>query len=146
MGQRLIRELLVRGHEVTAVVRAGSESKLPPCCVVVKGNVLDGDSYVDCVSPDHTFVQLVGVAHPSPAKAKEFVEIDERSALETIRVSRAAGVRHFVYVSVAHPAPAMHAYVAVRSRCEAAIHDAGFNATILRPWTFWGQVINGRGF
>jgi nucleoside-diphosphate-sugar epimerase len=34
---------------------------------------------------------------------------------------------------VAHPAPMMHAYIAVRSECEAAIESAARNATILRP-------------
>lgn len=138
MGQRLIRALFARSHQITALVRTGSEMKLPSGCTAVTGNVLDGDSYAAHVSSDHTFVQLVGVAHPGPAKAKEFIEIDERSAMEAMRVARAAGVRHFVYVSVAHPAPAMQAYVDVRARCEEAIRKAGLNATILRPWYVLG--------
>ena len=50
-----------------------------------------------------------------------------------------AGVRHFVYVSVAHPAPIMHAYIAVRSQGEALIAARGLNATILRPWYVLGE-------
>ena len=138
MGQRLIRNLEARGHRITAVVRPGSERKLPAGCEAVTGNVLEGDSYAPRVPGHDTFVQLVGVAHPSPAKAREFIEIDEKSALEAIRVARDSGIRHFVYVSVAHPAPAMHAYIAVRTRCEAAIREAGLNATILRPWYVLG--------
>lgn len=138
MGQRLIRELVSRGRSVTAVVRAGSEKKLPSGCTAVSGDVLDGDSYANHVPGHSAFVQLVGVAHPSPAKAQQFVEIDERSAMEAIRVARDAGIHHFVYVSVAHPAPAMHAYVAVRTRCESAIRESGLNATILRPWYVLG--------
>jgi uncharacterized protein YbjT (DUF2867 family) len=138
MGQPLIRELVNRGHNVTAVVREGSEKKLPPNCAAVIGNVLDSESYARHVPGHSTFVQLVGVAHPGPAKAQQFVEIDERSAMEAIRVSRSAGIGHFVYISVAHPAPAMHAYVAVRTRCELAIRESGLNATILRPWYVLG--------
>lgn len=138
MGQRLIRALFARGHRVTAVVRRGSERKLPAGCTMLTADVLDGKSYAAQISSEDTFVQLVGVAHPSPAKAQQFVEIDEQSAKEAIRVARAAHVRHFVYVSVAHPAPAMQAYIAVRSRCEEAIERAGLNATILRPWYVLG--------
>jgi len=58
--------------------------------------------------------------------------------MEATRVAREANVGHFVYISVAHPAPAMHAYVAVRTRCEEAIRAAGLNATILRPWYVLG--------
>jgi uncharacterized protein YbjT (DUF2867 family) len=138
IGQRLIRALCARDHQVEAVVRGASAKKLSPGCTPVVADALDGESYASRLSPDHTFVQLVGVAHPSPAKAQQFVEIDERSAMEAIRVAREAGVRHFVYISVAHPAPAMHAYVAVRTRCEEAIRNAGLNATILRPWYVLG--------
>ena len=64
MGLRLIPRLLERGHEVRALVRPGSEKKLPPGCVPVPGNALDGNTYSSKISPADTFVQLVGVAHP----------------------------------------------------------------------------------
>jgi uncharacterized protein YbjT (DUF2867 family) len=47
-------------------------------------------------------------------------------------------VAHFVYVSVAQPAPVMHAYIEARQAGEAAIADAGLTATILRPWYVLG--------
>ena len=138
MGQRLIPRLLERGHAVRALVRAGSEKKLPAGCVPVLGNALDGTSYAAQISPADTFVQLVGVAHPSPAKAAEFRSIDLVAGLGAVAAAKAAGIRHFVYLSVAHPAPMMQAYIAVRSECEAAIEAAGLNATILRPWYVLG--------
>jgi len=138
MGQNLIARLLERRHEVRALVRPGSEKKLPAGCVPVFGNALDGASYASQVSSSDTFVQLVGVAHPSPAKAVEFRNVDLVAGMAGIAAAKAAGVRHFVYLSVAHPAPMMHAYIAVRSECEAAIATAGLNATILRPWYVLG--------
>jgi uncharacterized protein YbjT (DUF2867 family) len=138
MGQRLIPRLLQRGHEVRALVRPGSEEKLPDGCTAVIGNALDASSYAECVSPADTFVQLVGVAHPSPAKSAEFRRIDLPAGLEAISAAKSAGVRHFVYVSVAHPAPMMKAYIAVRVECESALESTGLNATILRPWYVLG--------
>jgi uncharacterized protein YbjT (DUF2867 family) len=138
MGQRLIPRLMVRGHEVRALVRPGSEKKLPQGCTAVTGDALDASSYAEHISPADTFLQLVGVAHPSPAKSAEFRRIDLASGLGSISAAKPAGIRHFVYVSVAHPAPMMHAYIAVRSECEAAIEAAGLNATILRPWYVLG--------
>lgn len=138
VGRHLIPELLARGHEVIALVRAGSETKIPSGCRTVVGDALDGAGYRSAVSNEHTFVQLTGVAHPSPSKGREFETIDRRSAMEAIRVAREAGVRHFVYVSVAHPAPAMRAYIAARSACEEAIRESGLTATILRPWYVLG--------
>jgi len=79
-------------------------------------------------------VQLTGVRHPRPAKTRRFVEIDGKSASEAVRVAADAGVAHFVYVGVAHPAPVMRACTPVRAQCEAELRDTGLNATILRPW------------
>jgi uncharacterized protein YbjT (DUF2867 family) len=143
IGSRLIPLLLQRGYEVVALVRPGSEKKLPGGCTPVAGNALDGTSYARFIAGCDTFVQLVGVAHPSPAKAREFVAVDQKSAMEAIRVAAGAGVKHFIYVSVAHPAPAMHAYIAARTACEEALIAAcsrtpGLDATILRPWYVLG--------
>jgi uncharacterized protein YbjT (DUF2867 family) len=138
MGQRLISRLLERGHEVRALVRAGSERKLPAGCTPVFGSALDGGSYEAKIAPADTFVQLVGVAHPSPTKGAGFRRIDLPSGLGAVAAAKSAGIRHFVYLSVAHPAPMMKEYIAVRAECEAAIETAGLNATILRPWYVLG--------
>jgi len=138
IGSRLIPRLLARGHSVRALVRSGSERKLPPGCEIVLGNALDANSYQDTIGPATTFVQLVGVAHPSPAKAAEFRSIDLVAGREAVKAALHTGVRHFVYVSVAHPAPMMKAYIAVRTECENIIRAGGLNATILRPWYVLG--------
>jgi uncharacterized protein YbjT (DUF2867 family) len=43
-----------------------------------------------------------------------------------------------VYVSVAHPAPVMKAFIAVRTEVEREIRQSGLAATILRPWYVLG--------
>jgi len=138
MGRRLITDLLGRGHHVQALVRAGSEPKLPRGCPCVVGDALKAASYAHHVPPVDTFVQLVGVSHPSPSKAIQFQEIDLASAKAAITAAEQAGVQHFIYVSVAHPAPVMKAYIEVRVAVEAMIRSSGLNATILRPWYVLG--------
>jgi uncharacterized protein YbjT (DUF2867 family) len=138
VGRPLITQLLERGHEVQALVRPGSERKLPAGCQAITGDALDGKSYAAKIAPADTFVQLVGVAHPRPSKAAEFRSIDLASGRSAVEAAKSAGVGHFVYVSVAHPAPVMKAYIEVRSQCEAMIRQSGMNATILRPWYVLG--------
>ena len=138
MGRNLIPALLKRGHEVRALARPGSESKVPEGCTVVTGNPFDRESFAAQTGASDTFIQLVGVAHPSPAKAKEFRTVDLKSALESVAVAARAGVRHFIYVSVAQPAPIMKAYLEARAEAEAVIRASGLNATILRPWYVLG--------
>ena len=134
IGRRLIDRLTARGHSVRALVRPGSEGKLPPGCTAVVGDALDSTTFAREVRPGDTFVQLVGTPHPGPAKAAQFQAIDLVSVRESAAAASAARVAHFIYVSVAHPAPAMHAYIDVRRRGEAMIRERGLNATILRPW------------
>lgn len=138
MGAQLVPALLERGHRVRALVRSGSKGKVPTGCEVVSGDALDATTYRQLVRPADTLIHLVGVAHPSPAKADEFRAIDLVSAREAIAVAADLGVPHFIYLSVAQPAPVMKAYVAVRAECEAMIRQRGLNATILRPWYVLG--------
>ena len=140
IGKPLIQRLAERGHQIRALVRRGSESKLPTgCCEPVPGNALDPPSYAAGIQPADTFVQLVGVSHPSPSKAAEFQAIDRVAGLGAIEAAKNAGVQHFIYLSVAHPAPMMHSYIAVREECEAALIASGMNATIVQPWYVLGH-------
>ncbi len=138
LGRRLGARLAARGHRVRALVRPGSEARLPPGAEPVPGDALHGLSYAGQVAPADTFVHLVGVPSPSPAKAEEFLRVDLASVAAAVPAAATAGIRHFVYVSVAHPAPIMRAYVAARVRAEALIRDSGMPATILRPWYVLG--------
>jgi len=138
IGARLIQLLRKRGHSVTALVRDGSQHKLPAGCDALLGNALIGNSYADHVRGYDTFIHLVGVAHPGPAKARQFVDIDLKAAREAIRVAHEARIPHFIYVSVAHPAPVMKTYIQVRSACEAELSETGMNASVLRPWYVLG--------
>src|ERR1044071_9963134 len=104
IGRRLIPLLIQRGHRVRALVRKGSEGKLPSGCEVVFGDALDQSTFVKEIQPADTFVQLIGVAHPGPGKEELFRKIDLVSIRESVSAAVAAKIRHFVYVSVAQPA------------------------------------------
>jgi nucleoside-diphosphate-sugar epimerase len=142
IGLALLDALVARGHSCRALVRPASAARLPAGVGPVFGNALDADSYADEVPPADTFVQLVGTPQPGPRKAAEFARVDLPSGLAAVNASVQASVRHLVYVSVAHPAPVMHAYVAARTAVEARIREAcatsWLAATILRPWYVLG--------
>lgn len=138
LGRHLIPELLGRGHTVRALVRSSSVPKLAKGAEPVIGDALSALSFAHLIAPSDTFVQLVGVAHPSPAKAEEFRTVDLASIRESVRAVSGSTIRHFVYLSVAMPAPAMKAYVAVRTEGEQLVRDTGLAATFIRPWYVLG--------
>jgi uncharacterized protein YbjT (DUF2867 family) len=95
-------------------------------------------AYTEQVRGSDTFVHLIGVPHPSPAKAKQFREIDLVSAQVAVKAARDTGIQHFIYLSVAHPAGMMQAFIAVRSEGERMIRESGMRATFVRPWYVLG--------
>ena len=138
LGRPLIEKLLRDGFQVVAVARPGSEARLPPGCGVITGNALDFRTYRDRIPSGSTLVHLVGTPHPSPWKAQEFRSVDLVSLEQSVAAGKRAGAGHFVFVSVAHPAPVMRAFIEVRGECEQRIRESGLNATILRPWYILG--------
>lgn len=138
LGSSLAAELLRRNHRVRALVRPGSESRVTPGCEIVHGDALRADSFAANIRDADTFVHLVGVAHPSPSKAHEFRAIDLVSCREAVSAANQAGIRHFVYLSVARPAPMMKAYQAVRGEGERMVLDSAIAATFVRPWYVLG--------
>ncbi len=138
LGRPLVERLLERGHTVRALVRAASASKLPPNVEPVVGDALDASTFASRVQRGDVFVHLVGVAHPSPAKAAEFKSIDLASAVAATTAARSGGASRFVYVSVAQPAPVMKDYIEARAAGEAKVRETGLPASILRPWYVLG--------
>ncbi len=139
IGRPLVAELVARGHRVRALVRPGSENRLPTGAVPVTGDALRRETFAASIASAKTFVQLVGVSHPSPARAAEFRSVDLASVRASAEAAAGAGVENFVYLSVAQPAPAiMKAYAAVRAEGEAILRATGMNATFLRPWYVLG--------
>src|SRR5262245_19713421 len=134
LGRPLIVSLLERGHLVRALARPESIPRIPKGAGIVTGNALDSSGWQSEIAPADTFVHLIGTPHPNPRKAAEFQSIDLVSIRVAVAAATAARIRHFIYVSVAHPAPVMHAFIAVRQEGERLVRSSGVAATILRPW------------
>ena len=138
LGRPLIERLVARNHRITALVRQASADKIPVGATMVIGNALAPRTFASAISPADTLVHLVGVRHPNPFKSHAFRTIDLKSIQASVVAACQAGIEHFVYLSVAQPAPVMQVYQQVRQEGEALIAEAGLNATFLRPWYVLG--------
>ena len=112
----------------------------------MQGNALEQETFASRVHPADTFIQLVGVPHPSPSKGEQFRAVDLVSVQASVAAAIRAKVQHFIYLSVAQPAPMMEDYIAVRAAGEALLRESRLNVTVLRPWYVWGRAIGGRLF
>jgi len=136
LGRALCRKL--DRSRVLALVRAGGAARVESGVPRLELDVFDVEQLARALSPGDTVVHLIGTPHPNPGKAAEFQRVDLASVRACATAATRARVAHFVYVSVAQPAPVMHAYVEARQAGEAAIAQAGLTATLLRPWYVLG--------
>jgi uncharacterized protein YbjT (DUF2867 family) len=138
IGSRLIPTLIARGHRVRALSRPGAVGRVPAGAQALIGDALDASSVAGALREEDTLVHLIGTPHPNPSKADDFVRIDLASVRASVDAALRKGVAHYVYVSVAQPAPVMKAYVAARAEAETLIQNAKLTATVLRPWYVLG--------
>lgn len=138
VGSSVIPLLITHGHKVCTLVRSQSLSKVSPGCEVILGNVLDNKTYENKIFHSDTLLHLVGVSHPNPFKKNLFTMVDIKSVEQTLEAAIFQSIEHFVYLSVAHPAPVMKSYIETRKKCESLIYQSGLSATIIRPWYVLG--------
>jgi uncharacterized protein YbjT (DUF2867 family) len=139
IGSRLVKKLLEKKYRVIALVRKGSENKIPAGVEVVVGNPFDERTFREEVPHGAIFIQLLGVPHPSPKKATLFKEVDLKSVKASANAAAYAGVSHFIYVSVAmSESSLMKAYQDVRKEGEEYCLNRDLNCTFVRPWYVLG--------
>ena len=139
IGRHLIPVLLARGHRVRALARRGSEA-----------------TGARAAARSSSAIRSTG--RRSPAPSARATRSCSWSACRTPRRARrrsswrsicdrpwnrsprrgAGGIAHFVYVSVAQPAPVMQAYQHARRQAEQSLAASGLTHTVLRPWYVLG--------
>lgn len=139
IGKRLIKKLVTLGYDVTALVRQGSENKLPKGVRAIIADPFDASTFLEWIPRNAIYIQLLGVSHPSPSKKVLFREIDLKSAKTSADAAANSKAIHFVYLSVAMAeTKLMKDYQDVRRECEIYLGSKPFPLTILRPWYVLG--------
>lgn len=137
IGSRLSSVLVKKNFRVNALVRNGSEKKLPKEVNVVFGNALDASTFADKIRPSKIFIHMIGVAHPNPGKKQQFIDVDLKSIQQSVTAAKDKGIEHFIYISVA-PNEIMMDYSDVRMHGEKLIYENFSKATFIRPFYVLG--------
>jgi uncharacterized protein YbjT (DUF2867 family) len=150
LGSRLINQLLEKSdYQIHALVRSGSENKLPSSVIPIVANPFDAETYKTLVPKNCIYVHLIGVKHPTPWKVREFREIDYKSVEQSIIAAKYANAIHFIYTSVTHEPSVMWLYQRNKKTIEKILQESGINLTLIRPWYVlgptrtWPQMFNG---
>lgn len=140
IGSRLIHALLQTGDfRIKALVRKGSEHKLPKGAEMITGDALNADSYSCQAKSADVFIHLIGVPHPSPAKKEAFTGIDLASVKQAAAVVQHNRLPHVIYLSVSqYPSRVMQEYREVRAKGETRLKATGAQCSFIRPWYVLG--------
>lgn len=126
VGRHVVDQLVKRGANVRALVRAPAKADFPAGVDVVQGDLLDVDALRGAFAGVSTLFLLNAVV------PDEFTQ-----ALVALNVAREAGVDRVVYLSVIHSDLYVNVpHFAGKFGVERMIERMGFSATILRPAYF----------
>ncbi len=138
LGLEICRRLRARGQPTRAFVRSGSpkESLLKDLgAEIVYGDLKDTASLE---SACHGTSVVVTTANSilSRRSGDTLETVDRDGSLALIRAAHAAGVGHFVYVSVSPRLPTTNPFVRYKREVEHALRSSGMKWTILQPGGF----------
>jgi len=137
LGSETVRRLLAKGHAVKVMTRDPSKAeqlkKLG--AEIVAGDLRDTESLERAVASADT---VIAAAHSMVGRAKESsTAIDGAGHRALIDAAGKAGVRHFIYTSVAGASPDHPVdFWRTKAATEEYLQKSGLDYTIIRPTAF----------
>jgi NADH dehydrogenase len=142
VGNQILRDLIEAEHTVKALVREGSESKLPvnpEQLEIVQGDALDKSSYHGSLSDCDAVINLIGIIREFPKQGINFERMHVRTTQFLVETALAEGVDRYVQMSalgVSHDSDSK--YFTTKARAEDMIRASGLKHTIIRPSLIFG--------
>lgn len=139
IGSRLMNSLNKVEFRIIALVRPGSEHKVPSGVELIIADVFKPEEWIAKVPLDSIFIHLLGVAHPSPAKKNLFQTIDLRAVKIVATAAKETQSKKFIYLSVAmEPSSIMKDFQEAKIKGEEYIISLNLLHVFIRPWYVLG--------
>lgn len=134
VGVTALRALLAAGHRVSALVRPGSERKLPrhANCRAIAGDSLNVDDVARALADCDAVVHMVGIRREQMKRTGlDYGDVDVGSVRVMAHAMQAMGVRRLLLLSAG--AIGNSRYVRCKAEAERIALDAGLDVSIWRP-------------
>lgn len=141
VGHQVIESVIEAGHQVRALVRPGSEKKLPSGLEVeiAPGDVGRPDSLGPAVEGVEAVIHLVGIIREFPKRGITFEELHHRATVNIVAAAQAAGVKRYLHMSALGARPDSRSpYHQTKAAAEAEVRASGLDYTIFRPSLIFG--------
>lgn len=142
VGGHILEHLLEAGHEVTALVRPGSEEKLPvprEKITVTIGDARDQESFSSTLGDCDAVIHIIGIIREFPHRGITFEDFHVSATRNVLNAAREHGVKRYLHQSALgakHDSPS--GYFTTKARAEDLVRESGLDYTIFRPSITFG--------
>jgi len=142
VGGHLLHHLLAAGLEVSALVRPGSEAKLPvseDSITILHGDATDPDSYTEELNNCDAAIHIIGVIREFPHRGINFEDAHVTATRNVVTAAADYNIQRFLYLSAVgtkHDSPS--GYFSTKARAEDIVRESGLDYTIFRPSIMFG--------
>lgn len=148
VGRQVIRDLVGAGHTVTALVRKGSEQKLPETVsgtvLIVTGGIADTNSYREPLSSCDAVINLPGLLREFPNKGITFEGVHFLgTTLLADEAAKFGDLRFLQMSALGVRAGAKTKYQQTKFRSEEYLKTTKLRWTIFRPSLMFGNEKEG---
>ncbi len=141
LGGEVLRQLAAAGHEVVALVRPGSESKLVKAANIHihSGDVTEPDSLPGGMAGCDAVIHLVGIIREFPERGVTYERLHVEATDNVIAAAASRGVRRYLHMSAnGVRQDSVADYHRTKWRAEEAVRASDLHWTIFRPSLIFG--------
>lgn len=141
VGGVLVRLLAATGHQVIALVRPGSESKLlkDDRVKLQPGNGTDAQALEEGISGCDAVIHLIGIIREDPDRGVTFASAHVETTRKLLDAASAQGVKRYLHMSSnGAGAETETAYRRTKWQAEEAVRASPLDWTIFRPSLIYG--------
>ena len=140
VGGYLVDALLDAGHDLSLLVRPGSESKVQAgAWRKISGNIGDKGAVEATVAECDAVIYCVGILRESPGQGVTFVSLQFDGVVRAVDAAKKAGVRRFLLMSANGVRVPGTPYQETKKRAEDYLLSSGLDATVFRPSVIFGD-------
>ena len=141
VGGHLTDALLAAGHEVSLLVRAGSESKVRQSerVLTTSGDILSMDALKSVMAGCSAVIYNVGILREFPSRGITFEESQYQGLVRTVEAAREVGIKRLLLMSANGVKQPGTPYQETKFRAEEYARQSGLDVTVLRPSVIFGD-------
>ncbi len=140
VGTNIIQSLLDNGYDVKVLSKGDLNGNFPQNVDVIKGDILEPDSWKNSVDGCDIFINLIGIIREVKSKNITFEKLHIEASKNVISLCKAYGIKRLLHMSAAGATyNGVSRYLTTKFEAEELVMASNINYTIFRPSMIFGS-------